>query len=237
MVLAPMPPESVEALSVMKSVRSRRRPFLRTWDGSLPTAVAGKHAQTTIRIRRRNRSTCGGAPWSTGPCVWHDAGVTNSSSDQSESSKRADAALEAAEKVVYLGIAALLVVASFVLLVVAAKDLTGVIDDFGTNPVVKALDTLLLLFILVELLAAVRITMAKRELVAEPFLLVGIIASIKEIVVLSVKAAESIGEGQGFEDQLRQIAVLGVVVVLLGVTAWLLRIKEREPQEGQTNPA
>ena len=163
--------------------------------------------------------------------------MTNSSSDQSESSKRADAALEAAEKVVYLGIAALLVVASFVLLVVAAKDLTGVIDDFGTNPVVKALDTLLLLFILVELLAAVRITMAKRELVAEPFLLVGIIASIKEIVVLSVKAAESIGEGQGFEDQLRQIAVLGVVVVLLGVTAWLLRIKEREPQEGQTNPA
>ncbi|MET0712007.1 MAG: hypothetical protein ABWZ30_05835 [Jiangellaceae bacterium] len=34
-----------------------------------------------------------------------------------------------------------------------------------------------------------------RGLVAEPFLLVGIIASIKEIVVLSVKAAEDIGTG------------------------------------------
>jgi len=165
------------------------------------------------------------------------SGVADSSSDQGGTSKRAAAALEAAETVVYLGIAALLVAASFVLLGVAAKELVDVINDFDTDPVVEALDTLLLLFIFVELLAAVRITIAKRELVAEPFLLVGIIASIKEIVVLSVKAAESIGEGQTFEDQLWEIAVLGVVILLLGVTAWLLRIKEREPQEGQTNSA
>ncbi len=161
--------------------------------------------------------------------------MADSSSDQGGLSERADAALEAAENVVYLGIAVLLLVASAVLLAVAAKDLAEVFDDFGTAPVVEALDTLLLLFILVELLSAVRITIAKRELVAEPFLLVGIIASIKEIVVLSVKAAESIGEGENFTDQLWEIAVLGVVVLLLGLTAWLLRIKEREPQEGQTN--
>ncbi len=163
------------------------------------------------------------------------SGVADSDSDRRGRAERSDAALAAAEKVVYLGIAALLGVAALVLLAVAAKDLADVFDDFGTNPVVEALDTLLLLFILVELLAAVRITIAKRELVAEPFLLVGIIASIKEIVVLSVKAAESIGEGPVFTDQLREIAVLGIVVLLLGLTAWLLRIKEREPQEGQAN--
>ena len=66
---------------------------------------------------------------------------------------------------------------------------------------------------------------------AEPFLLVGIIASIKEIVVLSVKAAEDIGSGAKFRDQLWEIAVLAVVVLLLGITAWLLRLKEREPEE------
>ena len=163
------------------------------------------------------------------------ADVADSKSDQDEGGGRADAALEAVEKVVYLGIAAVLLVACFVLLALAAKDLSDVIDDFDTTPVVEALDTLLLLFIVVELLSAVRITIAKRNLVAEPFLLVGIIASIKEIVVLSVKAAESIGDGQRFQDQLWQIAVLGVVVLLLGVTAWMLRIKEREPEEGQAN--
>jgi uncharacterized membrane protein (DUF373 family) len=161
--------------------------------------------------------------------------VADPDSDQRGFTKRADAALEAIEKVVYLGIAALLLTASLVLLAVAAKDLVDVFDDFDTNPVVEVLDTLLLLFILVELLSAVRITISKRELVAEPFLLVGIIASIKEIVVLSVKAAESIGDGPIFRDQLWQIGVLGVVVLLLGATAWMLRIKEREPQEGQAN--
>jgi uncharacterized membrane protein (DUF373 family) len=98
------------------------------------------------------------------------------------------------------------------------------------------LDTLLLVFIVVELLSATRTTLAERELVAEPFLIVGIIASIKEIVVLSVKAADSIGTGDEFRDQLWEIGVLGVVVALLGGTAWLLRIKEREPPEGANRP-
>jgi uncharacterized membrane protein (DUF373 family) len=86
-------------------------------------------------------------------------------------------------------------------------------------------------FIFVELLSAVKATIATRGLVAEPFLIVGIIASIKEIVVLSVKAADDIGGGATFRDQLWEIGVLGVVVLLLGVTAWLLRLKEREPEE------
>ena len=48
---------------------------------------------------------------------------------------------------------------------------------------------------------------------AEPFLLVGIIASIKEIVILSVKAAEETGDGAKFRDQLWEIGVLAVAVL------------------------
>ena len=83
-----------------------------------------------------------------------------------------------------------------------------------------------------ELLFAVRTTIVKRELVAEPFLLVGIIASIKEIVVLSVKAAEKVGKGEAFSDSVREIGILGALILVLGVTAYLLRRKEREPDEG-----
>jgi uncharacterized membrane protein (DUF373 family) len=141
-----------------------------------------------------------------------------------------------AEDVVYLGIAVLLLLGAITLLVVAADQLLDVFDDFGSDVVVEVLDTLLLVFIVVELLSATRTTLAERELVAEPFLIVGIIASIKEIVVLSVKAADSIGTGDEFRDQLWEIGVLGVVVALLGGTAWLLRIKEREPPEGANRP-
>ena len=145
-------------------------------------------------------------------------------------------ALEFAENLIYAGIALFLVVAAFVLLAVAGKTSWGLLTDFSQKPVLEVLDVLLLVFIVVELLFAVRTTVEKRELVAEPFLLVGIIASIKEIVVLSVEAASALGKGAEFDDRIVEIGLLGVLVVLLGVTSFLLRRKEREPDEGEPTP-
>jgi hypothetical protein len=142
-------------------------------------------------------------------------------------------ALEIAENVVYGGIATLLVGTALVCLALAAKTGFGVLSDFSEQPVLDLLDILLLVFIVVELLFAVRSTVEKRELLAEPFLLVGIIASIKEIVVLSVESAKAVGSGAEFTDRVIEIAVLGVLVLLLGMTSFLLRRKEREPDEGE----
>lgn len=145
-------------------------------------------------------------------------------------------ALEIAEGVVYAGIAVFLVILAFGAFVIAARQIPTLFGADGAGQAaLEVLDTLLLVFIVVELLYAVRITIAKRELIAEPFLLVGIIASIKEIVVLSVKAADEIGKGTSFTDAMWEVGILGVLVLLLGVTAWLLRLKEREPGEGDDN--
>jgi uncharacterized membrane protein (DUF373 family) len=142
-------------------------------------------------------------------------------------------ALEIAENVVYGGIAAFLVGTALVCLALAGKTAWGLVTDFSEQPVLDLLDILLLVFIVVELLFAVRSTVEKRELLAEPFLLVGIIASIKEIVVLSVESAKEVGNGAEFRDRIVEIGVLGVLVLLLGVTSLLLRRKEREPTEGE----
>lgn len=142
--------------------------------------------------------------------------------------------LTVAEDVIYVAIAALLVVLAVVVLGDSALTLLQVRERGVQDVALEALDALLLVFIVVELLFAVKRTLAKRELVAEPFLLVGIIASIKEIVVLSVLAADEAGTDRAlFTDHLTEIAVLGVLVLLLGGTAWLLRLKEREPDEGE----
>ncbi len=141
--------------------------------------------------------------------------------------------LEIAETVVYVGIAALLVVVALTVLGVTALNVPTMIGgDFGStqDAALELLDSLLLVFIVVELLYAVRATIAERQLVAEPFLLVGVIASIKEIVVLSVKAADLVGNPE-FSDAAWEIGILGGLVLALGVTAWLLRLKEREPDE------
>jgi uncharacterized membrane protein (DUF373 family) len=145
-------------------------------------------------------------------------------------------ALEVAENLIYAGIALFLVLSAFVLLAVAGKTSWGLMSDFSEKPLLEVLDVLLLVFIVVELLFAVRTTVERRELVAEPFLLVGIIASIKEIVVLSVEAASVLGKGAEFDDRIVEIGLLGVLVVLLGVTSYLLRRKEREPDEGDAQP-
>jgi uncharacterized membrane protein (DUF373 family) len=145
-------------------------------------------------------------------------------------------ALEVAENVIYAGIATFLVVTALVCLALAGTTAWGLVSDFSEQPILDLLDVLLLVFIVVELLFAVRSTVEKRELLAEPFLLVGIIASIKEIVVLSVEAAKEVGNGAQFDDRIAEIAVLGVLVLLLGLTSFLLRRKEREPDEGDSSP-
>jgi hypothetical protein len=96
--------------------------------------------------------------------------------------------------------------------------------------------------VLVELLYAVRMTLVRREIVAEPFLIVGIIASIKEIILLSVEAA-NVMEGKettgkvtaSIEQFALMIGLLGVLVLLLSASALILRYKERSPVEGAKN--
>ena len=143
-----------------------------------------------------------------------------------------NALLAIAEDAIYVGIATLLAISAGVLLLSAARGLTELGDVDASAVVLEVLDRLLLVFIVVELLFAVRVILGKREVVAEPFLVVGIIASIKEIIVLSVKAADYVGKGEKFNDAMMEVAILGGLVLVLSVSAILLRLKERAPQEG-----
>lgn len=140
-----------------------------------------------------------------------------------------DRAMQVAENVVYATVAVLLVASALLAIGAIGYRLATDLDDGVSNAVTKALDGLLLVFILVELLGAVRATIAERNLVAEPFLMVGIIAAIKEIVVASLKVAEA--QGSEFDDAMKEVGVLGGVVLLLAVSSWLIRRKEREPEE------
>ena len=148
-----------------------------------------------------------------------------------------DKAIETGENIAYTLVGIALAVAAFMVLAAVAHHL--VLDlRHGTEDAVKtALDGLLLVFILLELLAGVRATIAERKLIAEPFLIVGIIASIKEIVVLSLDAEPGSG-GSSFDDGMVAIGVLGGLVLALSAATYLVRRKEREPEEadGLTPP-
>jgi len=159
----------------------------------------------------------------------HDSGED----EASPTVRAARRALTLGEDVLYVAIAVLLVGGGLVVLVGATfLDLGGTsVSSFA----LRLLDSLLLVFIFVELLAAVKLTLKRREIVAEPFLLVGIVASIKEIVVLSVEVADvmagKVQVAASVTEFAVQIGVLGAVALALAVSAWLLRLKEREPEE------
>jgi uncharacterized membrane protein (DUF373 family) len=135
------------------------------------------------------------------------------------------------EQVIY-GIAALALVAgALALLVQAIVDFVAHIGDDVILAATELLSVLLLVFVFVELLGAVRVTIRERRLIAEPFLLVGIIASIKEIVVIAGAEREVEQDWQAFVEAMIEIGVLVGVILVLAISTLLLRRKEREPSE------
>ncbi|MDP8936378.1 MAG: phosphate-starvation-inducible PsiE family protein [Actinomycetota bacterium] len=134
-----------------------------------------------------------------------------------------------AENAVYTVLGLLLFVGALAVLVTLGYHMVLDIDKGVEKSITTTLDGLLLVFILLELLAAVRATMIERKLVAEPFLVVGIIASIKEIVVVSLEAKDD--NGEAFDNAMTEIGVLAGVVLLLALASYLVRRKEREPEE------
>jgi uncharacterized membrane protein (DUF373 family) len=136
-----------------------------------------------------------------------------------------------AEQVICGGGELALLVAGAVALLVDA--VAGFVDDIADDAVTAAtevLSVLLLVFVFVELLGAVRVTIRERRLVAEPFLMVGIIAGIKEIVV--VAGAER-PEDEADRNSAGAIegGVLAAVILVLSIAALLLQRREREPSE------
>lgn len=86
--------------------------------------------------------------------------------------------LSVLEYLVYGVVALLLAAAALDLLYVAGHDLLRTVGDTDTAGTVHVLDTLLLVFIFVELPYAVRETLREQQVLVEPFLLVGILAAI-----------------------------------------------------------
>lgn len=148
--------------------------------------------------------------------------------DEEDRQRFADRVLMFFEDAVYWAIAAVLVIGSGALLVSQFNTMLRLRDAPAKTVMLEVLDGLLLIFIFVELLYAVRSCLRSHEIVAEPFLIVGILAGIKEIVVLSVEAATLLEKGPAFSRAVVEIGVLGGVVLVLAVAAFVLRERRRD---------
>ena len=139
-----------------------------------------------------------------------------------ELAQRAPALVVIAERWISIVIAAFLVLAALLALGVAAVRLVEGLLHAGLDArlIVIVVDHLLLVLVLVEILHTVRQSIEARELQAEPFLIVGLIATVRRILLVTLETSDAgmtpHGQAQGFEHNMIELGVLG------GLTAGLV---------------
>ena len=148
--------------------------------------------------------------------------------EEDERQRLADRILAIVEDFIYWGIAVVLVAGALVLLGVQVYSFTKLPGDGSAAVLLEILDGLLLVFIFVELLFAVRATLSSHQIVAEPFLIIGVIVCIKEIVVLSVEAADLLADGPQFARAITEVGILGGLVLLLSVAMFVLQVRQQD---------
>jgi uncharacterized membrane protein (DUF373 family) len=136
------------------------------------------------------------------------------------------------EIVIYSVLAVLLAATAFVTIATAGQILwIGLSHWTVAAQTLKVLNQLLIVLMLVEILHTVRISIRSHVLVMEPFLVVGLIASIRRILVITLEAATLTKEGawttEGangiFHSSMIELGLLGLLVLVLVASITLLR--------------
>ena len=136
-----------------------------------------------------------------------------------------------AEVVVYSVLALLLAIASLVTLATAGGILWSSLSHWtDATQTLRVLNELLVVLMLVEILHTVRISIRSHVLLTEPFLVVGLIASIRRILVISLEMAtltkETTWSNEGasvFRSSMIELGLLGALVFVLVLSIVLLR--------------
>ena len=134
------------------------------------------------------------------------------------------------EDAVYVGLGTVLAAMALALLVaVAIAFAQAVLTDALPDRAVTLLDRLLLILMIVEILYTVQVSFSEHALVPEPFLIVGLIATIRRLLVLTAEFARLVESNTAaFRAAMLELALLTVMIVALVVS--LVVVKGRAPR-------
>ena len=161
-------------------------------------------------------------------------------SPQEKVRRRLSSYLGRAELGIYAILAVLLIATALAAIASAGKLLAGGLGDWKTGEQIpRVLNELLVVLMAVEILNTVRISIRSHMLVIEPFLVVGLIASIRRILVITLEAAALTKEGRWVSDgaqsvfraSMVELGLLGAVVLVLVFAITLLRRYAPTPQD------
>ena len=163
-----------------------------------------------------------------------------SSGKEERLGRRARDFLREAEVVIYYAVAVLLAVTAATAIASAGRMLwSGIVHWTMASETLRVLDQLLVVLMVVEILHTVRISIRSHILLAtEPFLVVGLIASVRRVLVISMQMSTLTKEGKWsadgasiFRSSMVELALLVVLVLVLVFSITLLRRHAPAPKE------
>lgn len=139
------------------------------------------------------------------------------------------------EQVVYMAVAVLLVLALTLALAGATSLLwEGARDFSGTEAVYRIIDRLLFVLMLVEILHTVHASIRTGTLLCEPFLIVGLIACIRRVLVITLETSQITQPEKWdpskqplFQSSMIELGVLAVLIAVLVGSIRLTRPSDR----------
>jgi hypothetical protein len=147
--------------------------------------------------------------------------------------------LAKAEVVIYSVLAVLLFITALATIANAGKMLWDGLGHWSiAAQTLLVLDQLLVVLMLVEILHTVRISIHSHFLVTEPFLVVGLIASIRRVLVITLEAATLTKGGTWspesasiFRASMIELGLLGLLILILVFSITLLRRYAPQPKD------
>ncbi|MCW8308717.1 MULTISPECIES: phosphate-starvation-inducible PsiE family protein [Acidiphilium] len=139
---------------------------------------------------------------------------------------------ERAETGFFLGLGALLMLAALVAFGQALYLMFTDVDHGTTNiGLIAVLDRVLLVLMIIELLHTVRISIQSREIRCQPFLIIGLIAAIRRVLVVTLQSSEistthgwsPASQGMFMESTVELVVLSLLIATMVGATSMLKR--------------
>jgi uncharacterized membrane protein (DUF373 family) len=143
------------------------------------------------------------------------------------------------EVVAYLVLGFLLAVVALLGMFGAVASLWNAVKDLGApETLVFTIDRLLLVLMVIEILHTVRVSFRSGALVSEPFLIVGLIASIRRMLVITMESSQVNQPGSWspdskalFDSTMLELTVLGGLILVMAISIAILRRSHRPASE------
>ncbi len=137
------------------------------------------------------------------------------------------------EHTIYVLLGIVLSLTALIALAAAAMSLWGAMVDWSSGlGAFLIVDRLLFVLMLAEILHTVRVSI-RAGLSAEPFLIVGLIASIRRVLVITLESSQSTpgkptgGNEQMFQSSMIELGVLCGLILTMVISIYLIRRSSR----------